>query len=118
MSGLPSSGAIIDDLPLLTEVLDGKPLPELPILTEIIPEPEPPAETEIAEAPDERCISEEALLALLQQKIEAHLETVFAQKLAQLHRQAAEQALTELKATLPELLRDVLNTTEKTCRMG
>lgn len=112
MSGLPSTSAITDDLPLLTEVLDGKPLPELPILTEIIPEPEPPAETVIAEAQNECCISEEVLLALLLQKIEAHLETVFAHKLAQLHQQATEQALAELKATLPELLRDALDSTE------
>jgi len=51
----------------------------------------------------------------LLQHLEAHLDGVFAHKLSinleQLQRQAVEQAISELKAELPELLRDALNTT-------
>ena len=56
-------------------------------------------------------ISEEEMQHLLQQ-LEIHLENRFAHKLnlqlAKLHSQAVEQAVSELKAELPGLLRDAL----------
>lgn len=142
MNGLTASGVAPDELPLLTEVAEGGQFDDLPTLTEVIPEagaasgpieslaasrtPIPAAgspadelparpETETPptpEAPDELCIGEDILLAALQQRIEAHLEAVFMQRFAQMQQQAAEEALAELKAALPELLREALNTTD------
>jgi len=57
-------------------------------------------------------INEEEMQRLLRQ-VETHLETVFIQKLnlnlEQLQHQAVEQVVSELKAELPELLRNALN---------
>jgi hypothetical protein len=72
----------------------------LPMLTEVV------AET------DTRLLSAEEIQQL-QQKLEAHIETLFTRKLGlhleQLQRQAIDRAISELKAELPELLRNTLN---------
>jgi hypothetical protein len=72
----------------------------LPMLTEVV------AET------DTRPLSAEEIQQL-QQKLEAHIETLFTRKLGlhleQLQRQAIDRAISELKAELPELLRNTLN---------
>jgi len=78
-------------------------LNNLPMLTEVVAE---------SDAHLPRVLSEEEIQQLLHQ-LEAHLETLFTQKLGlhleQLQRQAIDQALDELKAELPELLRDALD---------
>lgn len=75
----------------------------LPMLTEVV------AETENHLS---RVLSIEEIQQL-QHKLEAHIEALFTSKLAlhleQLQRQAIDQALSELKAELPELLRNTLN---------
>ena len=92
VSGFP------DDLPLLTEVVDEEMPPK-------VATPEPPA-------PGPRAFSEQEIQQLLH-LLEARLETIFANKLRlrfeHLQRQAVEQTVNELKAELPELLRDALN---------
>ena len=105
-----------DNLPLLTEVADENMPDDLPTLTEVVIEeqtkttvvPQPAAE---AAFPASRAPADEEAQQLLQ-RLEAHLENVFARKLAlnleQLQRQAVEQAVSELKAELPRLLRDAL----------
>ncbi len=95
-----------DNLPLLTQVADEDALPMLTeIVTEIIEETQQ-AEPSLCEAD----------LQQLLRRFEAHLETAFTQKLClhleQLQRQAVEQAVNELKAELPELLRAALGTAE------
>jgi hypothetical protein len=87
-------------LPALT--ISETTLNNLPILTEVV-----------AEADNlPRVLSAEEIQQLLHQ-LEAHIETLFTQKLGlhlgQLQRLAIDQALDELKAELPELLRDALN---------
>ena len=74
-----------------------------------------PMLTEIAPGMDRTAIhslSDEEIEALLRQ-LEAHLETLFTQKLSmrleELHRAAIDHALDELKAELPELLREALD---------
>jgi hypothetical protein len=78
-------------------------LNSLPMLTEII-----------AESGDDssRVLSLAEIQQILPQ-LEAHIETLFTRKLGlhleQLQRQAIDQAVSELKAELPELLRNTLN---------
>lgn len=73
------------------------------MLTEIV------AETD---AHSSRVLSAEEIQQILHQ-LEAHIETLFTRKLGnhleQLQRQAIDQALSELKSELPELLRNTLN---------
>jgi len=73
------------------------------MLTEVVAE---------SEAHLSRVLSAEEIHQL-QHKLEAHIETLFTRKLGlhleQLQRQAIEQAISELKTELPELLRDTLN---------
>jgi hypothetical protein len=96
---------LLDNLPLLTQVADEDEPDELPTLTEIVEETQPAAHLPPLGAAD----MQQSL-----KRLEAHLETVFTQKLslnlAQLQRQAIEQAVSELKAELPDLLRNALNT--------
>lgn len=92
-----------DNLPLLTQAVGEATPDDLPTLTEVVDE---------ADIHLPRVLSEEEMQRLLHQ-LETHLETVFAHKLnlhlEQLQRLAIEQAVSELKAELPELLRDALN---------
>ena len=75
----------------------------LPVITEVVSG---------ADNPLTSVMGEEEAQQLLH-KLEAHLETLFTQKLGlrleQLQRVAIDQALDELKAELPELLREALN---------
>lgn len=100
-------GDLPDNLPLLTQVADEDAPDELPTLTEIVEEMQHVAPSpSLGEAPLQQSLK----------RLEAHLETVFTHKLSllleQVQRQAVEQAVNELKAELPELLRDALNTAE------
>lgn len=90
-----------DKLPVLTQVAGKTTAEDLPTLTEIVEETVPhPA------------LSTKERQQLLRQ-LEKHLETLFSQKLAlrleQLQCQTVKQAISELKAELPELLREALN---------
>lgn len=123
-------------LPLLTELADQGTLDELPTLTEIVathaaatapthdPDDDLPILLEKAETdtsaphpPDQPdlpaplALSETQLLQL-EQRLAAHLEIVLRDKLGtrleQLQKSALNLTLAELKAELPELLRDAL----------
>ena len=76
----------------------------LPLLTEVVAE---------SDAILPRVLSEQEIQQLLHH-LEARIETLFTQKLGmhleQLQRQAIDQALDEIKAELPELLHDAMNT--------
>lgn len=106
-----------DNLSLLTEVVGEGAPDDFPTLTEIVAEPQ--VETSRAAGVPEAdihqpcAISGEEMQKLLRQ-LETHLETALTQKLGlhieQLQRQAIEQAVGELKAALPELLRNALST--------
>ncbi|MDD5385132.1 MAG: hypothetical protein PHG89_09675 [Gallionella sp.] len=113
-----------DNLPLLTQVADEDAPDDLPTLTEVVTggqtEPatvlQPDADREIP-APEAAIaascpLNEEEMQRLLR-RLETHLENMFANKLSanleQLQRQAIDQAVSELKAELPELLRNALN---------
>ncbi|BBJ00019.1 hypothetical protein FGKAn22_17110 [Ferrigenium kumadai] len=116
------------DLPTLTEVVEEihPALPpfevpaiagdELPVLMEVIAAEPPPdivaARQVMEDAPPPAALSE-ADMQLLLQRLEAHIESVFTKKLSlrleQLQRQAIEQAVGELKAELPRILRDALD---------
>lgn len=89
--------------PVPTPTIGETTLNNLPMLTEVVAG----ADTHLP-----RVLSAEEIQQLLHQ-LEAHIETLFTQKLGlrleQLQRQAIDQALDELKAELPELLRDALN---------
>jgi hypothetical protein len=104
-------------LPLLTEVVDDSFSDELPILFEIIPDPdEPPEPDNVQNKPaPPRTLNAEEMQQLLQQ-LEIHLETVFINKLnkqlEELQRLAVDMAVSEFKAELPKLLRDALNKTD------
>jgi len=113
-----------DNLPLLTQVVDEDALDDLPTLTEVIAkgqaesatgfQPDTSREVPAPEAAmPASCASNEEEMQRLLQLLEIHLENVFAPKfsfhLEQLQRQAVEQAVNELKAELPELLRSALN---------
>jgi len=94
-------GDAADKLPVLTQVAGKAPAEDLPTLTEIVEETVPHSS-----------LSTKERQQLLRQ-MEKHLETLFSQKLAlkleQLQRQTVKQAISELKAELPDLLRDALN---------
>jgi hypothetical protein len=78
-------------------------LNSLPVLTEIVT---------AADARQAHELDTEEIQKLLL-KLEARIETLFTQRLGilleQIQRQAIDQALDELKAELPELVRDALN---------
>jgi hypothetical protein len=88
---------------LPTRTIGETTLDDLPTLTEIVAE----ADTNLP-----RILTAEEIQQLLHQ-LEAHIETLFTQKLGlhleQLQRLAIEQAISELKTELPDLLRDTLN---------
>jgi len=116
-------GDLPDNLPLLTQVADEDAPDDLPTLTEVIVEGQtgsatglqPDADRE-APAPEAAipasCAPNDEEMQRLLRRLETHLENVFANKLSlsleQLQRQAIEQAVSELKAELPELLRNAL----------
>jgi hypothetical protein len=96
-------GSLLDNLPVLTEVAEmGVPLHTL---TEIV------AKQPALPEPDTAELHASTDPQLLKQ-LEIHLEQVFAHKLnlvlSQLQHQAVMQAVEELKAELPELLREAL----------
>ena len=92
-----------DEFPLLTEVVDDTADDSLPLLTEVVPHPE--------SGTSQRTLSGDEMVQLLQ-RLEVHLETVFAGKLnsqlEQLQRLAVDLAISEFKAELPQLLHDAL----------
>lgn len=75
----------------------------LPLLTEVVDESGPNLP---------RALSEHEIQQLLP-RLESRIETLFTQKLGmhleQLQRQAIDRALDEIKAELPELLRDAMD---------
>ena len=99
----PSHHKPIDDLPLLTQVVGNLAPKELPILTEIVTEPAAQLHPELSAKEQQKIL----------RLVEKHLETRLTQKISvqldQLHQQATAQAVIELKAELPELLRDALH---------
>ncbi len=101
-------------LPLLTEVVDDSSSDELPILFEIITDPDEEFEPEAVPVKPEppRPLNAAEMQQLLLQ-LETHLETVFNEKLnrqlEELQRLAIDMAVSEFKAELPKLLRDALN---------
>ena len=104
MTSIKQPGSDSPSKPSLpTRTIGETTLNDLPMLTEVVAE----ADTHLP-----RVLSAEEIQQLLHQ-LEAHIETLFTQKLGlhleQLQRQAIDQALDELKAELPELLRDALN---------
>lgn len=110
------AGYSADELPLLTEVVNDPDLDDLPLLTQIVAEEtqsgdsHPVAVQQTASALP-RTLSDEEMQRLLQQ-LETHLESVFTGKLnrhiEQLQKLAVDLAINELKAELPQLLRDAL----------
>lgn len=112
-----------DNLPLLTQVADENTPDDLPTLTEIVAkEPAGPAiwlqpETgrEIAAhetaMPASCALGEEEMQRLLRH-LETYIENIFTYQLnlnlEQMHRTAIQHAVSDLKAELPELLRDAL----------
>ena len=119
-----TDNGLLDNLPLLTQVADEDAPDDLPTLTEVVTEGQaepvtvlqPDADREIP-APEAAIaalcpLNEEEMQRLLR-RLETHLENRFAHKLGvnleQLQRQAIEQAVSELKAELPELLCNALN---------
>jgi hypothetical protein len=99
------------DLPVLTEVVSGD---DLPTLTDIVAEPE--AETQPFEldpiiATDLPPMAEEVPFEVPPQ-LEAHLESLFMQRLLPRLEEAQRQAIAltwaELKDELPQLIRDAL----------
>ncbi len=83
--------------------LDQSALNSLPMLTEVVAD---------LEKNPSRALNEPETQQLLRQ-IESRIEILFTQKLGlqleQLQRQAIDRALGELRAELPELLRDAMN---------
>lgn len=104
---LPIRTEPADNLPVLTEVVDGKPLEDFPTLTEIV--------GNASDMQAQATILDEEAMTRLAERLEAHLENLFAQRLQlrleTLQQQAIEEAVAELKAELPQLLRDALNNT-------
>ncbi|HYR05594.1 MAG TPA: hypothetical protein VEP71_02830 [Gallionella sp.] len=102
---MPTDATLPDNLPVLTHIVGEPLLDDLPTLTEIVT-PEAPSH------PAYR-FSEEEIQQLLKQ-LDSRLEVMFTQKLnlhlEKLQRLAIKQAVHEFRATLPELLRDILNT--------
>ena len=108
MNQLPAANDTDDDVPVLTDII-AEPEKELPVLTDIIVADEPILNTELLTAELTPSLNETAWVAAVEQKIAAQLESVFAEKLAQLQQQATAQAIAEFKAELPILLREVMN---------
>lgn len=117
-------GDLPDNLPLLTQVMDEDALYDLPTLTEVVASGQAesatgfqPGTNREATAPETAmtasCAPNEEEMQQLLRQLEIHLENVFTHKLSlnleQLQRQAVKQAVNELKAELPELLRNALN---------
>ena len=100
----PSGSNLPDNLPLLTRVADEGAPDDLPTLTEVVAD-NPPGT--VSCAPDEERIQQ--LLPLLEAHLEKALTHKLGKNLEQLQRQAIGQAVSELKAELPELLRSALN---------
>jgi hypothetical protein len=98
------------DLPVLTEVVSGD---DLPTLTDIVEEPEAvvPAFELDQIVNDPPRLAEEVPFEIPPQ-LEAHLETLFMQRLLprleEAQRQAIAQTWAELKDELPQLVRDAL----------
>ncbi|MDO8294663.1 MAG: hypothetical protein Q7T29_17625 [Gallionella sp.] len=124
----PGDG-LLDNLPLLTQVADEDAPDDLPTLTEVVTDETTSHSTRLQETAvkslvipqageganeslREFHVSEEEVQRLLR-RLETHLENMFANKLStnleHLQRQAIDQAVSELKAELPELLRNALN---------
>lgn len=127
-----SDSDILNNLPLLTQRADGDELDELPTLTEIVtPLPDEGSSLLHADLPEldidlpvlttvatnetgtsARLISE-VQLQHLEQQLANHFEDILKNKLSiqleQLHNLALNQAVAELKAELPELLRNALS---------
>ncbi|MDO8208404.1 MAG: hypothetical protein Q7T38_11410 [Gallionella sp.] len=101
-------------LPLLTEVVDDSSSDDLPILFEIITDPDEEYQPDTVQNKPalHRTLNAEEMQQLLQQ-LETHLETVFTSKLnsrlEELQRLAVDLAVSEFKAELPKLLRDAIN---------
>ena len=90
------------DTPWVSQTIGETTLSDLPVLTEVVAE----VDTYLP-----RLLGSEEIQLLLPQ-LEAHIESLFTQKLGlhleQLQRQAIEQAISELKTELPELLHEAL----------
>jgi hypothetical protein len=103
--------AVPPDLPVLTEVVSDDDLPTLTDIVEV-PEAETPAfELDSVVGADLQPIAEEAQFEVPPQ-LEAHLEALFMQRLLPrleaAQRQAVAETWDELKAELPQLVRDTL----------
>ena len=123
------SDSALDDLPILTEVVtdvhgkDAAPDSEKLLIEPLVKQPNETCdfqtsavqETVACESAVPRAFNPEEMQQLLQQ-LEIHLETVFTSRLntqiEQLQRLAVDLAVSELKAELPQLLRDALNKTD------
>lgn len=98
------------DLPVLTEVVSDD---DLPTLTDIVdaPEAEAPA-LELAPIVSDLPPMEEEVSFEVSPQLEAHLETLFMQRLLPRLEEAQRQAIAltwaELKDELPQLIRDAL----------
>jgi hypothetical protein len=116
MKTAKQSAVLPENLPLLTEVVGEDAKDNFPVLTEIVAEFKADADLGTvdhkADISLSCAISGEEMQKLLQ-CFEAHFEAVLTQKLSlhieQLQRQAIEQAVSELKTALPELLRNALS---------
>ncbi|MEO8332342.1 MAG: hypothetical protein ABI479_07900 [Gallionella sp.] len=99
-----------DKLPVLTQVADPATTEILPTLTEIIAKTDPHSALGAKEQ------------QLILQQLEQHIETLLSQKLVlrleQLQRQAVKQAVSELRAELPKLLRDALKAHLESRQLG
>lgn len=100
----PDDKVIPAGSPPTTLTIDETTLNNLPMLTEVVPGSGNGLPRELNDDEIQR----------LMRQLETRLEIMFTQKLSlhleQLQRQAIDQALDELKAELPELLQDALNT--------
>lgn len=102
--GAQPGNGLPDNLPVLTQVAGED---TLPTLTEVVP-----PDIEAPEAPPAAPgLNEDEIRRLLQQ-LDPYIEAIFTQKLNQhlekLQRLAVRQAVSEFRATLPQLLRDML----------
>lgn len=95
-----------DDLPILTEIVDGAGEAILPT----------PNNTSVTQQHLPHVFSEAELAEFLLQ-VEHHLDSEFSAKLhrylLQFNHQAVQMAIAELKSELPELVRKALNSPEK-----
>lgn len=91
------------DLPLLSQTMGETTLNNLPTLTEVVAG---------VDGHSAHVLNDDEIQQMLHQ-LEAHLESLFTKKLSirleELQRAAIDQALDELKAELPELLREALD---------